>query len=88
MKTGGLARWGDVRADFFKCAGSQKVGGRLSAKYARLAGICRVGGDVETDKFVSEGSFRIAGLLSADEIDIRLAGSCRAREIGAERIKL
>ncbi|MCL0069945.1 hypothetical protein M1O56_05240 [Dehalococcoidia bacterium] len=43
-------------------------------KYARTAGACRVGGDVEADKFVSEGSFRITGLISADEIDIRLGG--------------
>jgi len=78
----------DVKADIFKCAGSQKIGGRLSAKYARISGSCRVGGDVEADKFISEGSFKIAGLLSADEIDIRLGGNSRAREIGGERISV
>ncbi|MFQ6090422.1 MAG: hypothetical protein ACE5LD_03185, partial [Candidatus Bipolaricaulia bacterium] len=72
----------------FKCSGSQKIGGRLSAKYARIAGFCGVDGDVEADKFVSEGSFKIDGLLSADEIDIRLGGNCRAREIGGERIEV
>lgn len=89
MKTAGVCTVsGDIKADLFKCSGSQKIGGRLSANYARIAGHCEVGGDVEADKFLSEGAFRIGGLLSADEIDIRLGGNCRAREIGGERIKV
>jgi cytoskeletal protein CcmA (bactofilin family) len=89
MKTAGTCSIEkDVKADLFKCSGSQKIGGRLSAKYTRIAGFCGVGGDVEADKFLSEGSFKIDGLLSADEIEIRLGGNCRAREIGGERIEV
>jgi cytoskeletal protein CcmA (bactofilin family) len=79
---------GRVKADVFKGAGSQRIGKRLTAGYIKLSGSCQVGGDVEADKFVSEGSFNIDGLLSADEIEIRLRGDCQVKEIGGERVEV
>jgi len=87
VKTSGTCKVEEeIEADLFRCAGSQTVGGDLTAKYARIAGSCKVGGDVQVDKFVSRGSFRIKGLLSADEIEVRLGGDCAVKEIGGEKI--
>jgi len=81
---------GDLRATEFACSGSQRVGGHLIAGSARISGSCKVGGDVEADRFLSRGKFDISGLLTADEIKIELGfgGSCRAGEIGGERIEV
>ncbi len=38
--------------------------------------------------FSSEGQFTIGGLLSADEININIHGTCRAKEIGGQTIKV
>jgi cytoskeletal protein CcmA (bactofilin family) len=79
---------GRVKADVFKAAGSQQIGKKLTGGYVKLSGSCEVGGDVEADKFVSEGAFRIDGLLTADEIEIRLHGDCEAKEIGGGRVEV
>ncbi len=42
---------------------------------------------VKVDTFSSEGQFTIGGLLSADEININIHGTCRAKEIGGQTIK-
>ncbi|HED03386.1 MAG TPA: polymer-forming cytoskeletal protein [Candidatus Fraserbacteria bacterium] len=86
--TGSTRIGGRVAADVFKSAGSQRIGKKLTAGYIKLSGSCQVGSDVEADKFVSAGSFQVEGLLSADEVEIRLEGDCRAKEIGGERIEV
>lgn len=86
--TGSCKIEGRVKADVFKASGSQRIGKKLTASYIKLSGSCQVGGDVEADKFVSEGAFTIEGLLSADEIEIRLRGDCRVQEIGGERVEV
>lgn len=79
---------GNLRADFVKASGSLRVGEKLTASFIKTSGSLTVGEDVEADKFVSEGSFEIEGLLTADEIEIRLGGDCAVREIGGERIEV
>jgi len=79
---------GKVQADLFKSSGSGSVLKSVTAKEVELAGACKVGGDVEADHFTSHGSIDIGGLLSADEIQIKLGGRSKVREIGGERIEV
>lgn len=79
---------GKVQADLFKSSGAQSVLKSVTAKEIEFAGACKVGGDVEADYFTSHGSINIGGLLSADEIQIKLGGRSKVREIGGERIEV
>jgi cytoskeletal protein CcmA (bactofilin family) len=87
MVVSGAARIdGDGRIKELKCSGTFRVARNLTAEYAKASGQIRVGGDLEADIFKASGGFGIEGLLSADKIEVRLGGTCKAREIGGERI--
>lgn len=77
-----------LRADLLKVSGSQKIGGGLTGNYCKVTGSLKVKGDVEVDKFVSKGVFTIENLLSADEIEIHLGGTCKVKQIGGEKIEV
>jgi len=62
------------------------VGGGIAAHEVDSKGELVVGTDCEADRFLAEGAFTIGGLLNADSIDIRLHASCKAREIGGDKI--
>lgn len=71
-----------------KVKGRCFIGGGLAAHDVDSKGELTVGGDLESDTFRSEGVFSVGGLLNSGEIDIRLLGPGRAREIGGERISV
>ena len=93
---------GDLEAEEAEAAGSFAVVGRLKAKELRLAGSARAksitggylraGGslhveeNVEVETFRLTGAFEIGGLLSADRVEVELAGRAQVREIGGEKI--
>jgi len=79
---------GYLHAKEIKSSGSFRVSESVTGDYVKVTGTLRVGGDVESEIFKSTGLFDIAGLLSADKVEVQLAGLCRAREIGGERIEV
>ncbi|MBV6714436.1 polymer-forming cytoskeletal protein [Paenibacillus chitinolyticus] len=79
---------GDVAGRQFKVNGSAGIGGSLTADTAVIRGSVQINGDCEAEKFEAYGGFEVGGLLNAGQIDIRLFGPCRAREIGGESIQV
>lgn len=77
---------GAVKGDSLNISGSMKVGQGIYVNNIDLCGSLRCGGDCVGEKFISQGGFSIRGLLTADVIDIGLAGECYAKEIGGEKI--
>ncbi|WP_459502989.1 polymer-forming cytoskeletal protein [Bacillus sp. C1] len=78
----------DVKASNLKIAGKGTIGGTLTGEELKIRGQATIDGNCEVDIFSSEGQFTIGGLLSADEIDIDIHGTCRAKEVGGQTIKI
>ncbi|WP_426980104.1 polymer-forming cytoskeletal protein [Bacillus pseudomycoides] len=78
----------DVKVNNLKIAGKGTIGGTLTGEELKIRGQAIIDGNCEVDVFSSEGQFTIGGLLSADEIDIDIHGTCRAKEIGGQTIKV
>ncbi|EOP53200.1 MULTISPECIES: polymer-forming cytoskeletal protein [Bacillus cereus group] len=78
----------NVSANNMKISGKGTVGGTLTGEELKICGQAIIDGNCEVDVFSSEGQFTIGGLLSADEIDIDIHGTCRAKEIGGQTIKV
>ena len=68
--------------------GHATVGGSIAAHEVDVRGFLRGAGDCQAEQFSGEGAFTIAGLLSADVIDVKIYGTCSAREIGGEKITI
>jgi cytoskeletal protein CcmA (bactofilin family) len=77
---------GNVKAGTMRISGAVHVGGNLKGGEVIVSGGCKLGGDVEAEHFRAGGGLEIGGLLSADTVEIALAGHGRVREIGGERI--
>ncbi|KEK21670.1 polymer-forming cytoskeletal protein [Bacillus gaemokensis] len=77
----------DVSASNMKISGKGTIGGTLTGEELKIRGQATIDGNCEVDVFSSQGQFTIGGLLSADEIDIDIHGTCRAKEIGGQTIK-
>jgi len=89
MRTSGASDIrGDVRAKRVKVSGASDVNGNLYAEEVEISGASEVKGDCEAENFIAKGSFKIGGLLNAGNINIRIAGPCKAREIGGEHIEV
>lgn len=71
-----------------KIAGKGTIGGNVTGEEFKVNGQATIEGNCEVDTFSSEGQFTIGGLLSADEININIHGTCRAKEIGGQTIKV
>jgi cytoskeletal protein CcmA (bactofilin family) len=72
----------------FTIKGNATVGGGIAAHEIVLRGFMRGAGDCQAESFSGEGAFTVAGLLSADQIDIKVYGACTAKEIGGEKITI
>ncbi|PEW03012.1 cytoplasmic protein [Bacillus cereus] len=78
----------DVKANTLKIAGKGTIGGNITGEELKINGQATIDGNCEVDIFSSEGQFTVGGLLSADEININIHGTCRAKEIGGQTIKV
>ncbi|MEK4737104.1 MULTISPECIES: polymer-forming cytoskeletal protein [Bacillus] len=78
----------DVKATTLKIAGKGTIGGNVTGEEFKINGQATIDGNCEVDVFSSEGQFTVGGLLSADEININIHGTCRAKEIGGQTIKV
>jgi len=70
----------------FTVKGNATVGGSIAAHEVVIKGFLKGAGDCQAESFSAEGAFTVAGLLSADVIDVKIYGTCSAREIGGEKI--
>jgi cytoskeletal protein CcmA (bactofilin family) len=80
---------GSVTGDSFAVSGSGTVGENLNVQNVKIEGSVKVGRDCSAEVFTASGTFEINGLLSADEVNIRLYHfKSRAAEIGGEKISI
>lgn len=67
--------------------GELKVNSGLRAEKLKFTGNVDVGGNCEAGTFEVNGAFDVEGLVSAEWMDIRFFGPCRAREIGGGKLR-
>jgi cytoskeletal protein CcmA (bactofilin family) len=78
----------DLKCKTLKISGAAKVNGCLSVEELKLKGSIDVEKDCEAEVFEASGIFTIGRLLNAGTIDVKLYGTCRAKEIGGEKISV
>jgi len=69
-----------------KVSGKATVAGRAECEEIKLHGLFTVEEDCEAEVFKGESRFTIGGLLNADQVDIKIYGECKAKEIGGQTI--
>ena len=90
--------------EYFAASGSVKVGQDLSVKEAKISGSCSVSGQiragelrvsgslraqsVEAERLISTGGLNIAGLVNAEEMEIRVSGTSRIGDQGGSTIRV
>lgn len=77
----------NLHAQRLRVSGATDVEKGVSGGTIELQGGLNVGGDCEVEFFKATGGFVVGGLLSADTIDVRMYGACKAGEIGGESIE-
>lgn len=85
---GGFICEKNINTNKLKISGSLKALGSINFDFIDLAGLIKVIGDCEGRKICGEGKINVKGLLSADEINLKLQGASRANEIGGENIRI
>lgn len=76
----------NLSAEKVRVSGKTTVGGRVKCEEIRIHGTLTVGEDCEAEVFKAESQFTIGGLLNADQIDIKMFGECKAKEMGGQTI--
>ncbi|MBR3929229.1 MAG: hypothetical protein IKJ65_09530 [Clostridia bacterium] len=79
---------GAIEAGDIHVSGAFHAGSVISAGEIHASGSIHAESGVEADKVILSGGANIKGLLNAEEIDIRLGGSCIIGEIGGEHIRV
>lgn len=79
---------GNLNTVEISISGSAHIGENVNAEDVKVSGSVDIGGDCQSERFSANGMFKIGGLLNSDEIEVQVDGSCRAREIGGEKIKV
>ncbi|WP_169306752.1 polymer-forming cytoskeletal protein [Cohnella pontilimi] len=79
---------GRLSAESSQIDGYADVRGPVHGETLVLKGGMNVKGDCSLERFDAEGGFEIDGLLNAGQLDIRLYGKGKAREIGGESIRV
>ncbi|MFI5144671.1 MAG: polymer-forming cytoskeletal protein [Ignavibacteria bacterium] len=79
---------GAIEVKESKINGEVKLNGNMKAESVELHGWMKISGDCNAESFVSSGGFSITGMLNADDIEIKLHGPCKAKEIGGEKISV
>lgn len=89
LRVNGVAKIdGGLSFDAANLDGLVDVFGSAAGERMTLQGLLNVKGDCEAERFEATGGFEIGGLLNAGVVDIRLAGSGKAREIGGGTIRV
>ena len=78
---------GDLTAKEFSITGSGTVQRSVDAQHIKIEGSGKIGLNCSAETFIADGGCDIGGLLSADEVSIRIFGfNNRVREIGGGKI--
>ncbi|MFH5181281.1 polymer-forming cytoskeletal protein [Paenibacillus sp. TAB 01] len=77
---------GSLACDELKVKGNIKIKGQAAGETIRLEGGATIEGDCQAETFEAKGGFQIQGLLNAGVVDVTMYFSCRAQEIGGEKI--
>jgi cytoskeletal protein CcmA (bactofilin family) len=76
----------NLSSEKLKVSGKATVGGRVECEEIKIQGTFTVSEDCEAEIFKAESQFTIGGLLNADQVDIKMFGECKAKEIGGQTI--
>ncbi|MDP4143667.1 MAG: polymer-forming cytoskeletal protein [Bacillota bacterium] len=79
---------GNVEGKEMKIDGTTNISGAVSVEEIQIRGVAKVEGDCNAEIFVAKGAFTIDGLLNAGDISIDMHGTCKAKEIGGEKINV
>lgn len=79
---------GRLEAQTIRGRGEFKVSHSVRGEHIKLTGNLETGGDCEVGTCEAEGAFAISGLLSADLLDLKMFGPCKAREIGGTTLQV
>jgi cytoskeletal protein CcmA (bactofilin family) len=85
--TGEAVYKGFVRVREISVSGEAIFKDAVKADNIKVLGNIEAAKTIEAEQFVSRGAFQV-GTLNANDINIKLYGSCRAEEIGGERIEV
>ncbi|MBO9599959.1 MAG: hypothetical protein J7559_19320 [Cohnella sp.] len=66
--------------------GQLNVSSRLRGEHIRFTGEIKVGGDCEAGDLSMLGAFDVNGLVSAEQLELKMFGPCKAKEIGGGRL--
>lgn len=86
--SGHLATRGDLSVKKICISGHAEITGNVSAELIDVRGYLTTKGDCEAESLVAMGTVVVDGMLNAGNIDIKLYGNSRAREIGGENISI
>ena len=78
---------GDMKSKSLVLRGGMEIKGGVKGEEVRLIGYTTIRKNCEVESFRSEGPLTIAGMLNADDVDIRIHSRCKVNEIGGERIQ-
>ncbi|HLU23138.1 MAG TPA: polymer-forming cytoskeletal protein [Bacillaceae bacterium] len=77
---------GSIQASKLSISGSFHCGNSIKGDTLTLRGYMKVAQDVEVEEFDANGGFSISGLLNAEQVKIKMDGTCVVKEIGGEKI--
>ncbi|RKP56090.1 hypothetical protein D7Z26_05410 [Cohnella endophytica] len=86
--TGECTIRGSLEARRLRGRGEIKILQGLRGEHIKFTGNIDTGGDCEIDACELQGAFNIEGLLSADHLELKMFGPCRAREIGGTALSV
>ncbi len=84
--TGEAAVRGTIDAGRVGGQGQLNVSSRLRGEQIRFTGEIKVGGDCEAGDLAISGAFDVSGLVSAERLELKMYGPCKAQEIGGGRL--
>ena len=84
--TGEAAVRGAIDAGRIGGQGQLNISSRLRGEQIRFTGEINVGGDCEVGDLTISGAFDVNGLVSAERLELKMYGPCKAKEIGGGRL--
>lgn len=84
--TGEIGIEGTLDAGRVGGRGQLEVKAGMRGEQVKFTGNLKVGGDCEAGDLVMHGAFQVNGLVSAEQLELKMFGSCNAREIGGGKL--
>lgn len=84
--TGEIGIEGTLDAERVGGRGQLAVSSRMRGEHIKFTGDLKVGGDCEAGHLMMHGAFNVNGLVSAEQMELKMFGPCKAREIGGGKL--